>query len=286
MASAAGCSDAIAPAAVPRSGPCADASILFDPSTTGVISGQVVWAEDDPAPMPFKHRLNVAVEDAATEARLRSNRLVPLIDASSRGVRDAVVTLRGMDVRRARPWDHPTVHVEFSDLQLRVRQGASEERVGFVRRGESIAMVSREPRFHVLQARGTDWFTLAFADPDLPLRRVLDLAGVIELRSGAGYAWMRAFLLVDDHPYATRTDVEGRFTLDRVPPGHYAVVCWMPCWEEREHDRDPDTGFVTRVRYGSPATVSQAVELAATQLCDVRLVVGPDAFSSTRGDGK
>src|SRR5262249_43168253 len=186
---------------------------------------------------PFPHRLNVVLDDRASEARLRCNQSAPHVDACSRAVQDAVVTLRGVDVRRARPWNHPSVQVEFSELQLQIRQGASLERIGIVRRGECIEIVSREQRFHPLHASGADWFALTFPAREKPLSRMLDRAGIVELASGAGYAWMRAFLLVDDHPYNTRTDGQGRFTLDQVPPGRYEVVCLMPNWEEMDHDR-------------------------------------------------
>lgn len=280
VASASGCADAVAPAAVPCSGPCVDASTLFDASTAGAITGQVVWIGGVPAAKPFPHRLNVIVDDAAKEARLRSNPFVPHVDEATRGIQDAVITLRGVDMRRARQWDHPGVRIEFSDLDLRVRQGARVDHMGFVRRGAGIEVVSCESRFHGLQANGAEWFSLSLPDPNKPLIRMLDRAGVVELTSGAGYAWMRAFLLVADHPYMTRTDDRGRFTLDQVPPGRYEVVCWMPGWEEIDHDRDPEMGFVTRVRYTPGATVSQTVDLSAKQRCDAQLVVGMDAFSS------
>jgi hypothetical protein len=269
---------------VPHAGPCADASTCFDPASAGVITGEVIWDGEPPTAAPFQHRLNVALDDPAMEAQVRGNRLAPQIDPRSRAVQDAVVTLRGIDVRHARPWDHPAARVEFRDLQLLIYQGAGVERVGFVRRGECIDIVSREPRFHALHGSGADWFALTFPEPDKPLTRMLDRAGIVELRSGAGYAWMRAFLLVDDHPYATRTDAKGQFTLDQVPPGRYEAVCWMPGWEEIDHYRDPEMGFVTRVGRGASARVGKIVELPAKQRCEVRLVVGMDAFSSQGGD--
>jgi hypothetical protein len=200
-----------------------------------------------------------------SSARLRANPFVPVIDSTSHGVAGAVVYLRGVDTGKARPWDHPRVVVEQRDLQLHVLQGSREGRVGIVRRGDAIEMASREGRFHSLHAQGSAWFTLAFPDADRPLARVLDDTGPIELTSGAGYYWMRAYLLVDDHPYYALTDAEGSFVLPRVPPGRYEIVCWLPDWREIGHDRDPYSGRVMRLNFAPPLAIEKEVALEPRQ---------------------
>ena len=41
------------------------------------------------------------------------------------------------------------------------------------------------------------------------------------------HGWMRAWWLVVDHPYATVTDKDGKFTIDQLPAGEHKVVIWQ-----------------------------------------------------------
>ncbi|MBV9880115.1 MAG: carboxypeptidase regulatory-like domain-containing protein [Gemmatirosa sp.] len=59
----------------------------------------------------------------------------------------------------------------------------------------------------------------------VPDDHALDRVGLLEVR-GAQPPWMRAWVLVFDHPYATTTDAAGAFTLGDVPPGSYRLVAW------------------------------------------------------------
>jgi hypothetical protein len=124
-------------------------------------------------------------------------------------------------------------------------------------------MVSREDGFASLRGRGDDFFTLAFPDPDRPVRRAFDKPGVVELTSAAGGYWMRAYLFVADHPYYALTDPHGRFELSGVPPGRYEAVCWHPNWHERSRERDPETGMIARLTFAGPVEKVRPVAVAA-----------------------
>jgi hypothetical protein len=201
------------------------------------------------------------------------------VDARSHGVGGAVVFLRDIDPRRARPWDHPPVRVVMRDRQFHVLQGGADTRVGFVRRGEAVEMASEESAFHSVQARGAAFFSLVFPDAGDARRRTLTRPGRVELSSGAGYFWMRAHLFVDDHPYYTRTDPEGCFRLDRVPPGEYDVVCWLPDWHEAEHERDGDTCLICRLAFQPPVeVVVKRLELGERQTRTTRFTLSADLF--------
>jgi len=41
------------------------------------------------------------------------------------------------------------------------------------------------------------------------------------------HPWMRAWWLVVDHPYATITDADGKFKLEKLPEGEHKLVIWQ-----------------------------------------------------------
>jgi hypothetical protein len=275
---AAGCGDARLQPADSPTGPREDAALDFDPLTAGTITGQVTWTGDVPAVAPLTGWVNVLVEGSGGDKVVRANPHAPDVDPQTNGVRQAVVLLRGVDPRRAKPWDQPPVRVEQRDYRLHIRQGAVDSPHGFVRRGDPVEMVSTQSVFHSLHAGGAEFFTLAFPDPHQPRVRRLDKQGHVELTSAAGYFWMRAYLFVDEHPYYTRTDAEGRFALTQVPPGRYELVCWLPNWHLAHQERNADSGLVTRLRFHPPVELVQPVTLGKGETQALAFAVSTAAF--------
>lgn len=232
----------------------------FDASTCATITGRVAWSGEKPNPSPFLFGAPAA--DGNFTVNLIPNPNAPRIHELTRGVTDAVVSLRGIDPARSRPWDHVPVRVRMKDRGVVVLQGESTARVGFVRRGDSVEMASAEPVFHVLRARDAAFFSLTFPQPDQPLARIFDTAGRVELSSGAGFYWANASLFVSDHPYFTRTDSEGQFELKQVPPGEYEIVSWLPNWTVAKQERDPETGLIFRQTYGPPLESRRRIVVA------------------------
>src|SRR5262249_23580274 len=131
--------------------PPAPTAPSFDPATAGSISGRVTWAGPLPNVPPFEIR---SFSPAGQPRLVRENPNAPAIDPSNRGVDGAVVFLRGVPADRARPWDHAPVRVEQRDRRLHVLQGEAACRVGFVRTGDEVEMVSHDRLFHALHAGG------------------------------------------------------------------------------------------------------------------------------------
>jgi hypothetical protein len=255
-----GCgSDALPDPNAPDRSPAAGSA--FDAATAGSISGRVTWAGARPTVPRFPVWGEPSLTSIIGPRRWEDNPNAPLIHPETRGVANAVIYLRGIDPCRGRRWDHPPVCVEQRDYRLQVRQGEAVANVGFVHRGDAVDMVSRQPVFHALHAGGGAFFTLAFPDPGDVASRRLEEKGLVELTSAAGYYWMRGYLFVDEHPYYTRTDAEGRFRLPAVPPGPCEVVCWLPDWREAQHERDPESGLVTRLTFRPPLEMVQPVVL-------------------------
>jgi hypothetical protein len=262
LALLAGCA-APAPTEKPEETSLDEANRDFDASTTGAVHGTVLWQGDVPSIEPFRSPLNPLSPQVGSPRYLWPNPNVPVIDPETKGVEGAVVFLRGIDPRKAKPSPHPPVRVELRDHRLRVRQGDADAHTGFVRRGEAVTVVSEQEGFDSLQARGAAFFSLPFADARQPRTRTLDRSGLVELSSGAGHFWMRAYLFVDDHPYYARTDRRGRFTLSAVPPGDYELVCWLPDWREASRELDADTCLLCRLVFRPPLEWVRKVEVRA-----------------------
>jgi hypothetical protein len=94
---------------------------------------------------------------------------------------------------------------------------------------------------------------------------------------------MHAYIFVDEHPYYTRTDAQGRFELSQVPPGDYEVVCWMPNWNKARHERDPEAGTIIRWFFGPPLERVQAVSLTPAAIAMVNFPLTGDLFAAADG---
>lgn len=281
LALLAGCDEKPTPPAG-SPGPRADAARDFEGGTTGGIAGQVSWSGPRPVVAPFRSIENPLTDQAPPPARDWANPNVPVIDSAG-GVGSAVVFLRGVDPRRGRAWDHAPVRVEFRQHRLHVVQGGKERSIGVVRAGDEIEMVSRQEVYHVLQGRGADFFARAFPLPDQVRRRRLPTSGgsetarapgVVELLSGAGHFWMRGYLLVDEHPYYAFCDPQGRFSLDRVPPGEYDLVAWHPSWQVVRQERHPEFVRVQQVRFATPLERVSKVRVETGKVTPARLELG------------
>ncbi len=239
----------------------------FDANATGTIFGTVNWQGASPDVPPFKvyglpYDYSIAIDkEQPSPNRPRLGERRDVSSPVSSPLLDVVVFLRKVDPKKSKPWDHSKVQIEQRDRRLLVMQGETTGNVGWVRAGDEIAVTNNDSHFHMLRGRGADFFSMPFADQKASGHRRLSKPGVVELSSGAYFFWMHAYLHVAEHPYYTKTDAGGRFTLEKVPAGNYEVVCWMPSWEVTQKYRDPDTGYVIQVDYKPPVEQVQAVSV-------------------------
>jgi len=244
----------------------------FHAAESGSITGRVRWAGPVPTIPPVDVE-RFSADRTRVEHFQRENPHAPRVSAEG-GLAGVVVFLRGVDPGAARPWDHAPVTLEMHDGRPMVRQGdAPPGLIGFVRRGDSVSMVSRQPTFHAIRARGAGFFTLTLPKPDVVRSRPLNEIGHVELTSASGNVAMRGHIFVDEHPYFTLTDTDGRFTLASVPAGSYELVCWRPDWRVERYERDPETLLRVRLFFlppkETPAPVGVRPGDTTTVLLDV-----------------
>jgi hypothetical protein len=243
-----------------------------------MITGQVLWEGDLPPVPPLKVLASPLPLAPLDKSHERENPNAPHIDVASRGVAGAIVVLRGLEPDRARPWPHGPVRIEQRQCAIHVLQDGEDSRVGFVRPGDPVVLVSKERIFHALRASGAAFFTVMFPDPDEPLERRFFGKGHVELSSGAGYFWMAGHLFVDDNPYYARTDAQGRFVLRDVPPGRYTLACWHPSWIIDKHEREPENALIVRLFFRPPVVREQEVQVESHGSATVRFTLSRSLF--------
>lgn len=230
----------------------------------GTIVGQVRW--DGPAPEIADFKVVANREDKgdvlsplAGTTQLNPHR--PKIGKSS-GVANAIVWLEGVDAKGI-DWKGEETRVEFEPKGLFVHQGQTARPTGIVKRGDKIEISNRDERYHALKVRGANFFQLPLPKRNVPSRRALTESGITELGCGGGFYWLRAYLYVSDHPFATTTDDEGAFRLNNVPPGNHRVVAWLPNWHVAGRDLDFESKQTLRLHFAAPAEKRTAVEAKA-----------------------
>jgi hypothetical protein len=57
---------------------------------------------------------------------------------------------------------------------------------------------------------------------------------------------------VSDHPYYTRTESNGYFSFEQVPPGKCELVVWLPNWEAGKPIYEPESAIIARHTYAPP----------------------------------
>lgn len=276
LAGVAGCGAPAGPAGTEAARLGAGRSAPLEEGEGGAVAGRVIWEGELPRVAPFRY--GVGPPPAGSGVGKAENPNDPRVDARDRGVGRAVVFLRVVDPGYAERWSQTPVQVEVRGFQVHVRQGGAESSFGFVRTGDEVEVVSRDACFHALRGHGGAYFGLALPEAGRARRWRLREKGIVELTSGTGFYWMRAYLFVDDHSYYARTDGHGNFMLRGVPPGDHELVCWVPTWREERHERDPESGFVSRLVFRPPVEERRKVRVRGGAVSQVDFSLAEERF--------
>jgi plastocyanin len=143
-----------------------------------------------------------------------------LVVGAQRGVKNAVVWLQTPPPGAA--WPAAPVKVEmdqkgcvFVPRVVLVPAGGTVEFLNSDRLLHNLHSASRDnPSFNRTQPRGRA-IPIAFSKPEI-IRVNCDL-----------HSWMRAWVVVADHPFYALSNDAGEFELPSVPPGKYTLQIWQ-----------------------------------------------------------
>lgn len=142
-----------------------------------------------------------------------------LIVGQNHGVKNVSVVLEGITAGKSAP----------NSLAVLDNQAcAFVPRVQTLTVGQTLELRNSDPILHDAHAYLPSHATLF--NLGLPhwrrVRHTVQDTGRISIDCNVLHTWMRAYLIVTEHPYAAVTDAAGRFSLDQVPPGHYTLRVW------------------------------------------------------------
>ena len=143
-----------------------------------------------------------------------------LVVSPQRGVRSAVVWLQTPPPGSA--WPSAPVKVEmdqkgcvFVPRVVLVPAGGTVEFLNSDRLLHNLHSVSKDnPSFNRTQSKGRA-IPIEFAKPE-----------IIQINCDL-HSWMRAWVVVADHPFYALTNEAGEFSLPSVPPGKYTLQVWQ-----------------------------------------------------------
>lgn len=193
---------------------------VFADDGWGGLRGKFVWQGE----IPVQQELVIERDAEICGGRgLKDESL--LIHPENRGVGNVVVWL---DSRVAVPIP-PELEKSPAPVRLDNRGCRFEPRVSVVRTDGVLQLVNSDPVAHnaaVYLKRSTPFNDVI--PQGGPLERVIRKAEQLPARVDCSiHPWMKAWLLVLDHPYAVVSGADGRFELPRLPAGEWTFKFWQ-----------------------------------------------------------
>ena len=187
---------------------------LLFPVAAGAASIRGVVLNTGPAPERKQVPINIDQYVCG-----KSHESDDLIVAQNRGIRWAVVSIQSPPPVK---WDPPSKPVQMDQQQclyvprvVIVPVGGTVDFLNSDRLLHNLHSVSTEnPTFNRTQPKGRT-IPVVFKKPEI-VRIDCDL-----------HTWMRAYVVVAEHPFFAVTGPNGEFALDNVPPGKYALKVWQ-----------------------------------------------------------
>jgi plastocyanin len=186
----------------------------IETSQVGTISGRVLFKGDPPTPKELRVTLNKSTCGHTYQSE-------SLLVSEKGGIQNAVVSLLKIPTGMA-------INSSESTLQMDQQKCVFIPHVLIVPANTEFSVLSSDPVLHNFHAIGKHnkeinvmqtktrrrQLPVTFSEPDI-IEVICDV-----------HSWMKAWIIVAEHPYYTLTDEEGQFRLENVPEGSYRIKAW------------------------------------------------------------
>jgi plastocyanin len=218
----------------------AASSVWAEPS--GILRGTVTLA----GPPPTRAPLPVLKNEHVCGPGVPDDRLVV---GARGGLRYAVVTVEGV---RGRPPERDLT------LVLDNRACRFHPHVQVAEVGQWLEIVNSDPILHNADATlGPETIFNVALPPGRHVRKPLARAGVVTVTCDVRHTWMKAFVVVADHPYHTVTDIDGAYEVRDLPPGRYTMRVWHEELGTREQTVTIAAGAAATADVSYPSTAEE-----------------------------
>lgn len=183
------------------------------------LAGRFVVTGDVPKP----ERLEVTRdEEVCGQFGLMDESL--LVNSKNRGLKNVVIWLASKGDIPV----HPTLQQVPKPVQMDNKDCRFVPRMLHLRTDQLLQVTNSDPVVHnvAVYARRNQPFSLVIPE-NKPLERSFPKSELLPIRVDCSiHAWMRAYLLITEHPYAAISDSDGKFRIEKLPPGEWEFRTW------------------------------------------------------------
>lgn len=185
----------------------------------GTLKGRIVYD----GKLPDVQRLEITRdEDVCGQHKLTDESLI--VNRENRGLKNVVVWLYS---KKDVPV-HPSLMEMPKPAKLDNKDCRFVPRIVRLRANQPLQAVNSDPVAHnvAVYARRNQPFSVV-VPKDQPLERTFARGELLPIRVDCSiHAWMRAYLIITDHPYSAVTDKDGNFVIKNVPQGEWDFRFW------------------------------------------------------------
>ena len=180
----------------------------------GTISGQVLFKGEPPPPKELRVTLNKKTCGHTYQSE-------SLLVSKTGGIQNVVVSL--LRIPKGLP-----VEIGEKPIQIDQQKCIFIPHVLLVPAGVEFEALNSDPVLHNFHTVGKHNKELNVMQTKTKRRRlplVFPEPDTIEVVCDV-HSWMKAWIIVTEHPYYTLTDSDGQFRLENVPEGSYRIKAW------------------------------------------------------------